>query len=212
MLHVCHSCIFRGLTGICVDVWDNLRPEPTRVSDVWTSLPGNVATPVISSSTSQVYPPSRRRTFFPFSSKPITPTEHKVQPSATSAFDTKAILDVSPPATDTFATKRVEITKADKERTRYAFAFTSDPPLSRTAFGREVTRAASDLGFWSPWVIAVFVVVCIGSICAVALTVVFCVVRAKASDKLCWSKRHYHPVPIVCHGTLQPVNSTGSQV
>lgn len=188
------------------------------MSDVLTSLPAKVTTSAsISASTSQVYPSSRRTAFFPssepfsvikfpFSRKPIMPTERKVQTIATSTFDTKA---------DMFTTKRVGVTKADRgERTRYAFAFTLDPSLPRTtAFGRDVTRAAeSDLGFWSPWVIVVFVVLCLGSVCAVALTVVFCVVRAKASDKLCWSKRHYHPVPVVCNGTMQPVNSTGSQV
>lgn len=220
---VAQCCTCNHVFGICVDVWDNLRPEATRMSDVLTALPGKVTTSaaISSSPASQVYPSSRGTAFlpssepfsvikFPFSSrKPIMPTERKVQTTATSALDT--------PAADMFATRRVGITKADRgERTRYEFAFTFDPSLSRTTgFGRrDVTRAAeeSSLGFWSPWVIVVFVVVCLGSVCAVALTVVFCLVRAKAGDKMCWSKRHYHPVPVVCNGTMQPVKSTGSQV
>jgi len=72
-----------------------------------------------------------------------------------------------------------------------------------TATGDEITTATEEPGILSPWVMVLFLVLCLGTVCAVTFIVIFCCLQAKAGDKLCWSKRHYRQVPVFYRGAHQ---------
>lgn len=182
-----------------------------------TSIPSSSVTTQLSSSHSSLLP-VKPKTSKPVTSTPLKTTlrllpSPKASTPTTSETGVLSTVGTSPSQTargssDPLATDSIPPSELENTDEIGIPAFSTTFLLSTmVATGDDITTAMVEPGLLSPWVIVLFLVLCLGTVCAVTFIVIFCCLQAKAGDKLCWSKRHYRQVPVFYRGANQAAGS-----